>query len=47
MKDSVYIEEEKKDYEVTTTSNKPAFIAIAVSVVFIILLNLINTIFFY
>ncbi len=47
MKESVYVEDEKKDYEATATSNKPVVIAITVSVVLILLLNLINTMFFY
>ncbi|MBK5212219.1 MAG: hypothetical protein JJE55_01000 [Flavobacteriaceae bacterium] len=46
MKDSVYIESKEKDYDATVTYHKPAFIAIAVSVVLIILLNLANTLFF-
>lgn len=46
MKDSVYIETKEKDYDTAATYHKPAFIAIAVSVVLIILLNLVNTLIF-
>lgn len=46
MKETVYIEEKEKDHHATTTSAKPGVIVITVSVVLVLLLNLINTIFF-
>lgn len=47
MKDSVYIEDKEKDYEATAYSKKPVAIAVIVSVVLILILNLINTMIFY
>jgi flagellar basal body-associated protein FliL len=47
MKNSVYIEEQEKDYNATATSKKPVVVVLIVSVVLILLLNLISTIIFY
>ena len=46
MKETVFIEENEKEYNVATTSAKPGVIVITVSVVLVLLLNLINTLFF-
>ncbi len=46
MKDSVIIESKNKDYQITSAYTKPAVITIAACVVLVILLNLINTLFF-
>lgn len=47
MKDSVYIEEKEKDYEVSASNKKPIVVILIVATVLILLLNLISTIFFY
>lgn len=47
MKDSVYIEDQEKDYDATASTRKPAVVVLIVSVVLILLLNLISTIIFY
>lgn len=47
MKDSVYIEEQEKDYNATASTRKPVVVVLIVSVVLILLLNLISTIIFY
>jgi hypothetical protein len=47
MKDSVYTQEKEKDFRATETAKKPLVVVLSVSVILIIILNLINTIFFY
>ncbi len=47
MKDSVYIEEQEKDFNTTASTRKPVVVVLIVSVVLILLLNLISTIIFY
>lgn len=47
MKDSVYIEEQEKDYDATVTTKKPVVVVLIISVVLILLLNLISTVIFY
>lgn len=47
MKDSVYIEDQEKDYDATASTRKPAVVVLIVSVVLILLLNLISTFIFY
>ncbi len=47
MKDSVYIEDQEKDYDTTATTRKPVVVVLIISVVLIVLLNLINTVIFY
>ncbi|MEH6763981.1 hypothetical protein [Aequorivita antarctica] len=46
MKETVFIEEKEKDYNVTSASGKPGVIVMTVSVVLVVLLNLVNTLFF-
>ncbi len=46
MKETVYIEEKEKHYSASTTFYKPGVIVLTVSIVLVLLLNLINTIFF-
>lgn len=47
MKDSVYIEDQEKEYAPTATTKKPGVVVLTVSVVLILLLNIISTIIFY
>lgn len=47
MKDSVYIEDQEKDYDATASTRKPVVVVLIVSVVLILLLNLISTIIVY
>jgi|TARA_R110000823_G_scaffold159218_4_gene290291 hypothetical protein len=47
MKDTVYIKDEEKDFSTTETSKKPLVVALTISIVLILLLNLITTIIFY
>jgi len=47
MKDSVYIEEQEKEYDATSATRKPAVVVLIISIVLILLLNLISTIIFY
>ncbi len=47
MKNSVYIEDQEKDYDATATTRKPVVVVLTISVVLILLLNLINTFIFY
>ncbi len=47
MKESVYIEDQEKEYSPTATTKKPAVVVLTISIVLILLLNLISTIIFY
>jgi len=47
MKDTVYIKDKEKDFSTTETSKKPLVVALTISIVLILLLNLITTIIFY
>jgi hypothetical protein len=46
MKETVFIEEKEKRFQTSSLFAKPAVIAITVSVVLVLLLNLVNTLFF-
>lgn len=47
MKDTVYIKDKEKDFSTTETSKKPLVVALTISIILILLLNLITTIIFY
>ena len=47
MKDSVYIDKEEKSNRETTSAKKPIVIILTIATILILLLNLINTLFFY
>lgn len=47
MKESVYIEDQDKEYASPSITKKPGVVVLIVSVVMILLLNLISTIIFY
>ncbi|WP_181566698.1 hypothetical protein [Aequorivita sp. CIP111184] len=47
MKDSVFIEDQEKEYATSATTKKPMVVVLIISVILIISLNLINTIIFY
>ena len=47
MKDTVYIKDKEKDFSTSETSKKPLVVALTISIILILLLNLITTIIFY
>ena len=47
MKESVYIEDQEKEYSTAATTKKPGVVVLTVSVVLILLLNIISTFIFY
>ncbi len=47
MKETVYIEDKKNDFERTASTKKPIVAVLIASIILIVLLNLINTIVFF